>query len=233
MSKKDHYEILGVERSEDQSGIKTAFRRLAKRHHPDLSGPEETRHFQEILEAYAVLSDPSSRASYNESLRKQETPVAFGKKARHSEPHQPVEPVGSPGPWFSMSGRERRPGFSVHEIHDLFFNSLAMSGPLGRGAPTRRALDVAVRLSREEAIRGGILPLRHPGLLRCRFCGGMGLDQFLICTSCHARGIANEGEAFPARIPAGIKDGSTLHFAVGDLERDGVLLRVHIQVGTS
>lgn len=66
--KKDYYLILGVCRSESTEGIKSAFRKLAKRYHPDKSGPEGTRRFQDIAEAYEVLSHPEARRRYTERL---------------------------------------------------------------------------------------------------------------------------------------------------------------------
>ncbi len=70
--KKDYFLILGVCRSESTEGIKSAFRKLAKRYHPDKSGPEGTRRFQDIAEAYEVLSHPESRRRYTERLLRSE-----------------------------------------------------------------------------------------------------------------------------------------------------------------
>lgn len=67
MTNRDYYEILGVERSCDGAGLKSAYRKLAMKHHPDQNPgckvSEET--FKEINEAYAVLSDPEKRAQYD------------------------------------------------------------------------------------------------------------------------------------------------------------------------
>ena len=67
-SYKDYYDVLGVSRNADQDGIKSAYRKLAAKHHPDRnlidSGAEER--FKEINEAYTVLSDPEKRQFYNQ-----------------------------------------------------------------------------------------------------------------------------------------------------------------------
>ncbi len=66
MSKRDYYEVLGVDRNADASTIKKAFRRLAQKYHPDVnSSPEAEERFKEINEAYQVLSDDQKRAAYD------------------------------------------------------------------------------------------------------------------------------------------------------------------------
>src|SRR3989442_5244472 len=65
---KDLYSTLGVSRTESLHGIREAFRKLAKRYHPDHAGQQGTLKFQEILNAYEVLSDPEKRQRYNERL---------------------------------------------------------------------------------------------------------------------------------------------------------------------
>jgi len=64
---RDFYEVLGVERTADAAGLKAAFRKLAMEHHPDRNGgsDEATAKFQELNEAYAVLSDDQKRAAYD------------------------------------------------------------------------------------------------------------------------------------------------------------------------
>ncbi|MGH1558966.1 DnaJ domain-containing protein [Caulobacter segnis] len=64
---RDYYEILGVTRTIDEAGLKSAFRKLAMEHHPDRNGGCEnaTGRFKEINEAYSVLSDPQKRAAYD------------------------------------------------------------------------------------------------------------------------------------------------------------------------
>ncbi|HJU61775.1 MAG TPA: DnaJ domain-containing protein, partial [Candidatus Binatia bacterium] len=61
MVRKDYYLILGVSRRESPRGIQDAFRELAKKYHPDLAGPGGAPRFQDIREAYEILSDPEKR----------------------------------------------------------------------------------------------------------------------------------------------------------------------------
>lgn len=75
----DYYRVLGVERSADQEEIKRAYRRLASQHHPDKGG--DTQKFQEIQEAYAVLSDPAKKQAYDNPRS------AFFNQSRGPNPH--------------------------------------------------------------------------------------------------------------------------------------------------
>lgn len=83
MSVRTYYEILGVVRTADPAGIRDAFHELARRHHPDRAGPQQTARFQQIVEAYDTLSDPEQRAAYDRKLeaerrdaRRVEVPVS-------------------------------------------------------------------------------------------------------------------------------------------------------------
>ena len=62
MNKKDYYEVLGVSKDASDADIKSAFRKLAKKYHPDIcKEPDAEEKFKEVQEAYAVLSDPTKR----------------------------------------------------------------------------------------------------------------------------------------------------------------------------
>ena len=67
MDKRDYYEVLGVSKTATDSEIKSAFRKLAKKYHPDVSTePDAEEKFKEAQEAYAVLSDPNKRKQYDQ-----------------------------------------------------------------------------------------------------------------------------------------------------------------------
>ena len=68
MAKRDYYEVLGVDRGADEATIKSAYRKLAKKNHPDVNpgDKEAEERFKEINEAYQVLSNPQKRAQYDQ-----------------------------------------------------------------------------------------------------------------------------------------------------------------------
>jgi molecular chaperone DnaJ len=74
MEERDHYVVLGVARDASPQAIRSAFRALAKSHHPDRAGPESATRFARIYEAYATLSDAAARRAYDAELARRERP---------------------------------------------------------------------------------------------------------------------------------------------------------------
>ncbi|MDY0038829.1 MAG: DnaJ domain-containing protein [Desulforhabdus sp.] len=217
MKKKDHYALLGVSRTEDTDGIRTAFRRLAKAYHPDVAGREETGHFQEITEAYCTLRDPESRREYNRNLRLQEQQERVGSKAgaavsvRSKVVIQPQE-------------TSTRQGVPTTAVFEHFLNDLFGPGPLRNPHPVA---DLEVILSPLEAKTGGLLavPVSEP----CPYCGGSGRTVFFLCSHCGASGRLNSGQSVHLRIPPDIRDGTLLETVLGLSSRANsfrVLIRV-------
>ncbi len=144
MDFKDYYKILGVEPSADDKAIKTAYRKLARKYHPDVSKERDAEEkFKEANEAYEALSNPEKRAEYDE-LRK------YG---QHGRPFQ-----GPPG-WENRSSG----GFEGGDFSDFFSSIFGARGgngnPFGRGqqrSAGRRGQDVEMELAifLEETLSG-------------------------------------------------------------------------------
>lgn len=152
-TKRDFYEVLGVPKTASDAEIKTAYRRLARQHHPDVdktSGAAER--FKEISEAYQVLSDQQKRKAYDQ----------FG--------HTPFEPGAGPfggasgGPFggfsydFSSKGRSASGGdfggFSdPFDLFEQIFGMGGFGGPFGGGA-YKRTPTFQIEIGFEEAIHG-------------------------------------------------------------------------------
>jgi curved DNA-binding protein len=111
MEFKDYYEILGVEPSADAAEMKKAYRRLARKYHPDLNPDEDAEaRFKEVAEAWEVLKDDSRRAEYDELRR------YGGRREQQFEP---------PPGWKSSAGGR---GQYFGEDFSEFFNSIFGSG---------------------------------------------------------------------------------------------------------
>src|SRR2546425_11540095 len=108
---KDLYSTLGVSRTESLHGIREAFRKLAKRYHPDHAGQQGTLKFQEILNAYEVLSDPEKRKRYNERLPGRSAdsePIVVTRRSSSRTPPPPPTSVRSLRSHFSTPSRLTR-----------------------------------------------------------------------------------------------------------------------------
>ena len=167
MSKRDYYEILGVQRNASEEELKKAYRRCAMKHHPDRNpdDPEALARFKECKEAYEVLSDGGKRRMYD-----QHGHAAF----EHG-----------------MGGGNAGPGF--HDVGDIFgdiFGNI-FGGGGARQAP-RRGADVGyvMELDLEEAVAGVEKKIELPTLSACMVCSGSGSEDGRIetCSTCQGRG---------------------------------------------
>ena len=166
MSKRDYYDILGVQRGASADDIKGAFRKLARQYHPDVnkdSSAEER--FKEINEAYGVLSDEQKRAAYDR----------FG--------HAGVSGMGG-APDFS--------GFGVEDIFESFFGGLGMrSGGARRGPRRGEHIKYPLTISFEEAILGAQKEIeftRHEACPTCRGSGAEPGTSPVRCSTCKGSG---------------------------------------------
>lgn len=168
MSKRDYYEVLGVEKSADKSAIKKAYRRLARKYHPDVNKEEGAKEkFQEINEAYEVLSDDEKRARYDQ----------FG----HAGANQNF---GGDGGGFG--------GFE--DIFDMFFGG--GGGRRNPNGPRQGAdLQYRMDLDFEEAAFGKETEIELPKDEECTTCGGSGAKPGTkkeTCSHCHGTGQISE-----------------------------------------
>src|SRR5579862_1427385 len=164
MEFRDYYKILGVERTASAEQIKTAYRRLARKFHPDVSKePNAEARFKEVQEAYEVLKDPEKRAAYDQ----------LGENWKQGQQFKPPPDWGS---GFEFSGAEPRGGggrrtrFQGEGGEDFsdFFSSLFGGGsPFARGgARAGRDHHARIEITLEEAFQGAtrMLELKRPEL---------------------------------------------------------------------
>jgi molecular chaperone DnaJ len=178
MSKRDYYEVLGVARSADDDAIKSAYRKLAMKWHPDRNPGDRDceRHFKEINEAYDVLKDEQKRAAYDR----------FGHAA------------------FDHGGMGSSAGFGADfasAFHDIFDDLFGMGGGRRRSPGRERGADLRFNLeiTLEEAFAGKTAQLRLPTNVTCEVCSGSGAKagtQPSICRTCGGTGRMRHAQGF-------------------------------------
>ena len=153
MKYKDYYKILGVERGAGDDEIKKAYRKLARRYHPDVSKETNAKEkFQDVSEAYETLRDKEKRAAYD----------SLGSGFRTGQDFRP------PPDWFDRFGSGRAEDFRDIDLSDLF-ESMGIFGRAGRRGGGRgmqfpgEDYEVPVRLSLEDAARGTEREVRVDG----------------------------------------------------------------------
>jgi molecular chaperone DnaJ len=230
----DYYEVLGVPRDADAKTIKDAFRRLARRYHPDASSePDAVERFKEIAEAYGVLSDPARRSAYDAGGFTRSAGMApedvwagidFG------------DIFGAGGPGMGAGLFERlfgRPsGTAPTRGGDLTLAvtiqlqqvltggqqdiTLSRPGPCRRcsgtgtdpGTPPRRCAVCAGTGQQTTAGQHGNLIIRQ--IATCPACQGRGVVIDRPCPACHGSGRTDERETITIRIAPGVPEGTVL-----------------------
>ncbi|MBI4219376.1 MAG: DnaJ domain-containing protein [Chloroflexi bacterium] len=217
----DFYSILGVKRDATLKEIKDAYRRLARRHHPDVNPGDKAAEakFKQINEAYHVLSDPKSRKDYDE----------FGENWRHATQFRQAgtRPGQAPGvEWFESTGS--RPGGGFEDILRGFGfgapgrasgtrTGFEEGSPFGFGPATARAAqEVPVEINLGEAFSGTTRLISFNKDERCSSCGGTGRRGRGICTICAGRGASSRSMRLEVKIPAGIDNEGKVRIRPSD-----------------
>lgn len=210
---KDYYETLGLKRSASQKEIKQAFRKLARKHHPDVNPGDKAaeQRFKEINSAYEVLSDADKRAKYDRYGERWEQAEAF-EKARAQAGAQ----GGFGGQTFhfdlgDLFGARGGPasGGGFENIFDLFRGAgQRRSGPM-RG----QNVEYTAEITLEEAYAGTTRTLQLQSQEPCGVCGGSGEIAGAVCHVCQGQGVAVRPKRLEVKIPAGARDGTRVRLA--------------------
>lgn len=207
---RDYYDVLGVAKTATEDEIKSAFRKLARKYHPDVNPGDKSAEekFKEINEAYEVLSSADKRKRYDELGPNWKAGQDFRPPPGWEETHARY---GDFGDLFG-GGRGESGGFSD------FFESL-FGGRRGarRGAAgfamRGQDVDAEIPLALEEAHRGGTRTIRLQVTEPCPDCRGTGVKDGKTCPTCRGAGTVRRPKSLEVTIPPGVRDGSVIRLA--------------------
>ncbi len=227
MSKKDYYEVLGVQKNASSAELKKAFRRLAMKHHPDRNPDDEAaeKAFKEAKEAYEVLNDEQKRAAYDQ----------YG----HAGVEQGAGGFGGGGAGF---------GDAFSDIFGDIFGGGGGRQRVRKGADLQYNLELTL----EEAVEGTTVKIKVPSMKHCSTCDGTGAKKgtspktcgtcgghgqvrmqqgfFSVqqtcpachgngtmiddpCNDCHGVGRIKENKSLSVEVPAGVDTGDRIRLS--------------------
>ncbi|HEX8136895.1 MAG TPA: J domain-containing protein [Pyrinomonadaceae bacterium] len=219
----DYYGVLGVSHSATEEQVKAAYRKLARKFHPDLNPGDKAaeERFKQLQEAYDVLSDVEKRKLYDQ----------YGENWRVVQQGGGAPPSGWEG-WragqgaqaggFDFGGfdfcgfRSGEGGAGGFDIFEELFSHAGAGARKGGARRNRRGRDAEaeLELSLEEAHRGGRRTLQMQAAEICQTCQGAGATSGnQICQTCGGRGQVLKSKTIEVNIPAGVRDGSTIRLA--------------------
>lgn len=200
---KDYYDVLGLGKTASDKEIKAAFRKLARKYHPDVNPGNKSAEekFKEINQAYEVLSDPEKRRKYDQ----------YGEHWEHADRFAGANASG---------GRQTPPGYDFSGFNfgnegfsDIFDQILhRRQGGRGRRA-TGHDLEQPVEVTLEEAMGGTSRLLNLQSQESCPTCGGTGQLQKAVCPTCQGVGSLPHTKQLEVRLPAGMRTGSRIRMA--------------------
>jgi len=199
MASKDYYSVLGVKRDADEREIKKAYRKLARKYHPDVNPGDKSAEakFKEINEAYEVLSDKEKRQKYDQFGDKWQYADQFAQAGRQQTPF-----------WnFSQTGSTR--GFHFEEDLGSLFDDLFGRARSRRVRPRRgQNVEYPVEVTLEEAYHGTKRTIALQTEQPCSSCQGTGQIQNVLCSVCRGSGVVASIKRLEVKIPPGVKTGS-------------------------
>jgi len=208
---RDYYDILGLKREASQKEIKQAYRKLARKHHPDVNpgdkGAEER--FKEINRAYEVLNDAEKRKKYDRYGDRWEQAEAFEKARQQAGGGSSFREgyqfdVNDP-----FAGGRGRPAPGFEGIFENLFGGAGRR----RGPMRGQNIEYVTEITLEEAYAGTARTVQLQGEEACATCGGSGQIAGAVCHVCEGQGLVVRTRRLEVKIPAGARDGTRVRLA--------------------
>ncbi len=228
MKYQDYYQTLGVERNASEAQIKSAYRKLARKYHPDVNkDPSAVEKFKNINEAYEVLSDREKRTRYdslgaNWNSGADFTPPPgfenfnFGNAGGYSSSN--FQDFGGFSDFFGsifgdlMGGKRKTQSFNFNDFGN-FANRGTSSQQQTRYSqqPQPENLDITreITLKAQDLMTNDTKTIRISNMEKCRECNG----KSGYCTSCGGTGFVNKSKNIKVKIPKGITNGQKIRLA--------------------
>lgn len=195
--KKDYYKVLGVPRGADDREIKNAYRRLARRHHPDLNpgSAEAEASFKEISEAYQVLGDPEKRRKYDQFGADWES----GGFTWHNPNSQPDEGITG--------------GFG--DLFEQIFANFGGGGGFQSSSIPSEDITHEIEVTLDEIVKGAKKTIQYQATEVCQQCRGLGYVKMMNgrqapCPECAGKGVKPVTRRVTVTIPIGVAEGTKL-----------------------
>jgi molecular chaperone DnaJ len=207
----DYYKVLEIERSASAAEIKKAYRKLARKYHPDVNpnNPEAEQKFKEIQEAYAVLSDADKRKQYDTYGRVDGIPdMGFDPFRQASSSWRDAGGVHVEFGDFARGG-----GFQ--DLGDLFGELFGRGRTSRARRQQRRGADqeVEIEIAFADAVRGTAVTIPVQRQVGCTTCNGSGNVDGRTCPSCRGSSVLISTERLRVKIPEGVADGQRVRVA--------------------
>ena len=208
MAPKNYYDILGVSKSATDKDIKTAYRKLARKYHPDVNPGDKSAEtkFKEINAAYEVLSDKDKRSKYDKYGDQWQHADQFEQAQRQQGMYRQYAPGGNGAESFQFGGDIG----GMESIFEELFGSAGGRRGFSRRTRAQRGQDLEsnVEVSLEEAYHGTTRQINLQQEQACAVCRGTGELQGIACATCRGTGVTANVNRLEVKIPPGVTTGS-------------------------
>jgi DnaJ-class molecular chaperone len=211
---KDYYEVLGVKRDATDDQIRQAYRKLARKHHPDVNPGDKSAEekFKQINEANEVLSDPEKRKRYDQ----------LGANWKEGAEFTPPPGWGRVNVDYEDLGNIFGGGGAFSDFFEtLFGGNRSATGQAdnqrrrsSRSRTTKgQDAEAEMEISLEDAHRGVRHRITLQGMRACPTCNGTGTSSGVVCTTCRGSGQVLNPKTIDVNIPPGAREGSVIKVA--------------------